>query len=64
MKMNGNEWKREGEVEILEEWIPTRLLKHLRPPRRGLFFAAGPFFKHPVFFAPAFAFGRGLLREP
>ena len=36
MKMNGNEWKREGEVEILEEWIPTRLLKHLRPPRGGL----------------------------
>ena len=37
MKMNGNEWKREGEVEILDEWIRTRLLKHLRPPRRGLF---------------------------
>ena len=37
MKMNENEWKREDEVELVEEWNPTRLLKHLRPPRRGLF---------------------------
>ena len=36
MKLNENEWKREDEVEIPEEWNPTRLLKHVRPPRRGL----------------------------
>ena len=28
------------------------------------FFAASPFFKHPDFLAPAFAFGCVLLREP
>ena len=36
MKMDENEWKREDEVEFPEEWNPTRLLRHLRPPRRGL----------------------------
>ena len=37
MKMNESEWRREDEVEIPEEWNTTRLVKHLRPPRRGLF---------------------------
>ena len=37
MKMNENEWKREDEIEIPEEYNTTRLVKHLRPPRRGLF---------------------------
>ena len=36
MKMDENEWKREDAVEIQEEWNPRRLLKHLRPPQRGL----------------------------
>ena len=33
------------------------------PPPLGevFFFAAGPFFKHPVFLAPAFAFGYGFF---
>ena len=35
--MNETEWKGEDEVEIPEEWNTTRLVKHLRPPRRGLF---------------------------
>ena len=37
MKMNENEWKREDEVELVEEWNPTRLLKHLGPPQKGIF---------------------------
>ena len=37
MKVNEYEWKREDKVEIPEEWNTTRLVKHLRPPRRGLF---------------------------
>ena len=37
MKMNENEWKREDEVEIAEEVHTKQELKHLRPPRRGLF---------------------------
>ena len=61
--MNENEWKREDKVEITEEWNTTRYQHTYDPLGEVFFFAAGPFFKPPAFLAPAFAFGRGLLRE-
>ena len=64
MKVNENEWKREDKVEIAEGWNTTRYRNTYDPLGEVIFFAAGPFFKPPVFLAPAFAFGRGLLREP
>ena len=63
MKVNENEWKREDKVEIAEGWNTTRYRNTYDPLGEVFFFAAGPFFKPPVFLAPAFAFGRGLLRE-
>ena len=65
--MNEDGWKRQDGADIAEKVHTKQQLKPLRPPRRGrevFFFAAGPFFKHPVFLAPAFAFGGFLLREP
>ena len=59
--MNENEWKREDKVEITEGWNTTRYRHTYDPLEEVFFFAAGPFFKPPVFLAPAFAFGRGLL---
>ena len=64
MKVDENEWKREHKVEISEGWNTTRYRNTYDPLGEVFFFAAGPFFKPPVFLAPAFAFGRGLLREP
>ena len=64
MKVNENEWTREDKVEIAEGWNTTRYRNTYDPLGEVFFFAAGPFFKHPVFLAPAFAFGCGLLREP
>ena len=61
--MNENEWKREDKVEITEGWNTTRYRHTYDPLGEVFFFAAGPFFKPPAFLAPAFAFGRGLLRE-
>ena len=61
--MNENIWKREDKVEITEGWNTTRYQHTYDPLGEVFFFAAGPFFKPPVFLAPAFAFGRGLLRE-
>jgi hypothetical protein len=58
MKMN-----QEEKVEIAEGWNTTRYRNTYDPLGEVFFFAAGPFFKPPVFLAPAFAFGRGLLRE-
>ena len=35
--MDENEWKREDEIEIVEEVHTKQQLKLLRPPRRGIF---------------------------
>ena len=64
MKVNENEWTREDKVEIAEGWNTTRYRNTYDPLGEVFFFAAGPFFKRPVFLAPAFAFGCVLLREP
>ena len=48
-------------VEIGEGWNTTRYRYTYDPLGEVFVFAAGPFFKHPVFLAPAFAFGCGLL---
>ena len=63
LKVNENEWKPEDKDEIAEGWNTTRYRNTYDPLGEVFFFAAGPFFKPPAFFAPAFAFGRGLLRE-
>ena len=64
MKMYENEWKQEDKVEIAAGWNTTRYRHTYDPLGEVFFFAAGPFFKDPVFLATAFAFGRGLLRDP
>ena len=62
--VNENEWKREDKVEITEGWNTTRYRHTYDPLGEVFFFAASPFFKPPVFLAPAFAFGRGLPASP
>ena len=52
---SGKEWKREDTVEIAEGW------NTYDPLGEVFFFAAGPFLKHSVFLAPAFAFGCGFF---
>ena len=48
--------KQEDKVEIAEGWNTTRYRNTYDPLGEVFFFAAGPFFKPPVFLAPAFAF--------
>ena len=51
MKVNENEWTREDKVEIAEGWNTTRYRNTYDPLGEVFFFAAGPFFKPPAFFA-------------
>ena len=62
-KMNGNE---KTKLNLQKKCTLRDNLNTYDPPPLGevFFFAAGPFFKRPVFSAPAFAFGCVLLREP
>ena len=65
MKMSGNE---KTKLKLLKKRTLSDTLSNncdtYDPFGEVFFFAAGPFFKHPVFLAPAFAFGCVLLREP
>ena len=73
MKMSGNE---KTELKLLKKCTLSDNWNTYDPFGEVFFFAAGPFLKHSVFLAPAFAFGCGsflaqafafgcgLLREP
>ena len=56
MKKNGNE---KTELKLQKKYTLSDNWNAYDPFGEVFFFAAGPFFKHLVFLAPAFAFGCG-----
>ena len=61
MKRNGNE---KTKLKLRKKCTLSDNWNIYDPLEEVFFFADGPFFKHPVFLGPAFAFGCALLREP